>query len=210
MKSGTKEHEIIIIGDLFYNTKHTTFQLINEIRKIFTVLNQYSVVLVIGNDYCYPIFNECFRRIDKINYEIDDNVTLFQFSKSDNNKIGYNIIKDGKVIFVENKTTPRFLEYKIKSVDELESLNITKDFIDIEIDSELLNKAEYKNKIDIYLANHVFNNVFYTEKKKEEEKVVLDSKNINIRNILTNNIEEELKDELHEIFTIYDENHDRL
>jgi len=69
----------------------------------------------------------------------------------------------------------------------------------------LLDKAEYKNKIDIFLNNNQFNNVFYTENNKVDNKVKLDSKNINIRNILVNNIEEELKDELGEIFVIYDE-----
>jgi len=209
---GKKADKIIIIGDLFYNTKHTTFPIISKVRDIIKNLNC-SKIELIGNEYCHELFEEFLNStLDYNPYDLISKVkdaSLFQLSKENKCKIGFYTFEDEKK-FVENTYTPRFLEYKIKSIEELESLEITKDFIDVEIDSELLNKAEYKNKIDIYLSNHTFNNVFYTEKKKEEEKVVLDSKNINIRNILVNNVEEELKDELKEIFTIYDENQSKL
>lgn len=63
-------------------------------------------------------------------------------------------------------------------------------------------KPEYKNKIDIFLNNNSFNNVFYTE-KNETEKVKI--KNNDIRNILIDNIDDNLKEELNEIFHIYDD-----
>jgi len=204
MKSGSKEHEVIIKGDLFYNSKHTTFQLLNEVKRMLKVLNQFSIVLMLDNDYCYPLLEEYIKKVDIINYEIED-VSLFQFSKTDTNKIGYHIVKNKKLGFIENKFSPRFVEYIINDIEDLDSIEMTKDFIDLTINSDLLNKSEYQNKIDIFLSKNNFNNIFYTENKREEEKVKLDSKNINIRNILVNNVDEELKNELSEIFTIYDQ-----
>ncbi len=209
MKSGSKEHEVIINGDFFYNNKHTTFNLINEVKRILGVLTQFSNVFMIGNDYCYPLFNEYIKVVDKLNFDIKD-ISLFQLSKESTDQIGYNIVKDNKIKFIPNKFSPRFVEYIIKEIDDIDQINITKDFIDITINSELLDKAEYKNKIDIFLNNNQFNNVFYTENTKVDNKVKLDSKNINIRNILVNNIEDELKEELGEIFVIYDEKNNNL
>lgn len=222
-----KPQKIVISGNIFYNTNNVSFKLLNDVANLFMNISSYTVIEIVGNDYCFSIL-EYFGNLndhmyrgniinnkwyggdayvgEKIDISPFENISLFQLSKNDTNKIGYNIVKNGKIAFVENKQTPRFVQYQIKSIEELEELEISRNFIDLEIDSELLDKAEYKNKIDIYLSKNSFNNVFYTEKKKIEEKVVVDNKNLNIRNILENNIEDELKDELKEIFTIYDEN----
>jgi hypothetical protein len=201
--SNPDSNEIIINGDLFHNTRHTNFKLLKEVKNIFIALSRHANIRMIGNDYCYDLFKEHINKIDEIAYEIKD-ISLFQFSKDHTDKIGYNIVKEGKLYFMENKFSPRFVEYIINNVDELDEINLNKDFIDVTINSDILENSQDKNRIDIFLNNNQFNNVYYTDQIKEESKVKLDSKNINIRNILIDNIEEELKEELSEVFVIYD------
>jgi len=188
--------KIIITGNIFYNVNHITFQLLNEVKKIFNGID--SPIEIVGNDYCFDIIKNFgdITQIDK--FEIEP-ISLFQISKDNKEKIGFYINNK----FKENKFSPRFVEYTINEITDLDKVEITKDFIDLIISSELVEKAEYKNKIDLFLNNNTFNNVFYTEKKKEIEKVVI--KNNDIRNILLDNIEENLKEELKEIFTLYDQ-----
>lgn len=159
------------------------------------------------NEYLFPLFREYISSnyIDEDIINKIKEVSLFQSSKENQDKIGYHIFKNDKISFIENKDTPRFVEYIIDNIEDLESVNLNKDIIDLTINSELLNNQQYKNKIDIFLNNNKFNNVFYTEQIKGEEKVKLDSKNINIRNILIDNVDEDLKEELKEIFVIYDQ-----
>jgi len=204
LKSGSKEHHIIISGDLFYNTKHTNFQLLLDIKNILNILAQYSKIGIFGNDYCYDLFKEQTFKVVEMNHEIE-NISLFQLTKDNVEKIGYCVDKNNKLKFIENKFSPRFVEYIIKNIEDIDKIKITKDFIDLHINSELIEKQEYKNKIDIFLNNNNFNNVYYTGEKKEQEKVILDSKNIKIREILVDNIDEDLKSELDEVFVIYDE-----
>lgn len=202
LKSGSKDHKIIIRGDLFYNTKHTNFQLLIEVQKILKLLSQSSTIYILNNDYCFNLFKDYLNKIDRLEYDILDNISLFQSSKDDTNKIGYNIIKDG-VKFIENKISPRFINYEINSLDDMDKIKITEDFIDITINSDLIEKPEFKNKIDIFLNNNSFNNIYYTEKTKNIEKINI--KENNIRKILIDNIEEDLKTEILEVFNIYDE-----
>lgn len=190
-----KINKIIITGDIFYNTKHTTFSLISKVKKI---LEEISIPIeIIDNEYCSEIFN--LKKIKEI--EVDTSVSLFQFNKNDKSEIGFFI--DDK--FIRNDSTPKFIEYSINNINDIEKIEIKNDFIDIIINSDLLDNQQNKNKIDIFLNNNNFNNVFYTENIKQDDKVKMDSKNIKIREILMNNIEEDLKGELTEIFTIHDE-----
>jgi hypothetical protein len=194
------EDKIIITGDLFYNTKYITFDLLSKVKE---TLQEIPIpVEIIGNDYCYKLFN--FKKIENINFEIDD-VSLFQIDKNDKSRIGFCIHDGNDVRFIKNDITPKFLEYTINIIEDLNEVQLTKDFIDLTINSSLLENQQNKNIIDLFLNNNTFNNIYYTEKIKVDEKVEMDSQNINIRNILINNVDENLKEELSEIFLIYDE-----
>lgn len=189
--------KIIISGNLFYNINHISFQLLNDVKHIFNSID--IPIEIVENNYCFDIIKNFgnITQIDKLD-KVND-FSLFQFSKDNKEKIGF-YINDK---FKENKHSPKFIEYTINSLKDLDNIKITKDFIDLTINSELLEKAEYKNKIDLFLNNNSFNNVFYTEKNKNIEKVKM--KDNDIRNILIDNIDDDLKEELKEIFTIYDE-----
>lgn len=198
-KGGEK---IIINGDLFYNNRHVTFELLSKVKHIFSSFT--IPIEIVGNDYCYDIISNLCHKIDNNQY-LDENLSLFQFSKEDSADIGFYVIKD-KVAFIPNKQTPKFIEYQIDIIEDLNNVIINNDFIDITVNSEILNNQQNKNKIDLFLNNNPSINVYYSSEKEKQEKVVkLDNKNINIRNILINNIEDELKSELNEIFIIYDE-----
>jgi hypothetical protein len=196
-----KSEKIIIKGDLFYNNHHTTFNLISKVKHI---LHSFNIPIeIINNDYCFNIFSDVFTKINTNDYDGCDK-SLFQFSKEDSSDVGFYIIKD-KTILAPNKQTPKFIEYQINMIEDLNNVVINTDFIDILVNSELLENQQNKNKIDIFLNNNPTINVYYSSgENKQEEKVKLDSKNINIRNILINNIDEDLKSELSEIFEIYD------
>ena len=204
--------KIIILGDLFYNTKQVTFSLLEEILEIFWKIH--GLIEIVGNDYCYNSVIHGSRweggkmkQIKEFEFSlIDLPFSMFQLNKENKNPIGYYTIDDfGKLTFINNDFTPKFVEYFVNNIEDLDNVKLTKDFIDLTISSEPLDNQEFKNKIDIFLNNNTFNNVFYTEKFNQDEKINMDSGNINIRNILINNIEPDLKSELDEIFIIYDE-----
>jgi len=217
-----KPEKIIITGNIFYNTNLVSFKLLNDVISIFSNISDITIVEIIENDYCFQILEDCGNLNDNqyrgniINNKwaggdsyVGENIdvtkfepfSLFHFSKENKEKIGFHVIQDDKIKFIENNYTPRFVEYNINSLEDL-NININNDFIDLTINSELILKPEYKNKIDIFLNNNSFNNVFYTE-KNETEKVKI--KNNDIRNILIDNIDDNLKEELNEIFHIYDD-----
>lgn len=200
------KNEIYFTGDIFYNTNHMTFKTIIDFKRILRILSKENNIFILNNDYCYELFSDVSNKIDKINFDIS-NVNLFQLSKEDNNKIGYYILKNDKLVFIENKKSPRYIEHKIETIDDLNNVNITNNFIDVIINSELLENQQNKNLIDIFINNNPKLNFYFTEKiVVEEKKVKLDTNNINIRNILIDNIEDDLKEELGEIFKVYDEN----
>ena len=206
-QSTPETNDIFIRGDLFYNAVNPSLTILNDMKGILFHMNKVARVYIVKNANLFPLFLHDLS-VNDLDDDIEEKVkdtSLFQLSKDDANKIGYNVYKNKKVCFIPNKTSPRFIEYTINEIEDIDKVLINNDFIDLIINSDLLNKAEYKNKIDIFLNNNNFNNVFYTEKEKIEDDVVLDSKNINIRNILVNNVDEDLKEELNEIFVIYDE-----
>ena len=203
--------KILIYNDIFHNNNNITFNLLNKIKGIFTSLSDITKIEVLDNDYCSNIIKDwSIYVVDSNDYE-QPNLTLpkpnlFQLSKDDQTIPGFLIAHQIKSVFVENKHTPRYVNYSIETIDDLNNFVSNKNFVNLTINSELFNKAEYVNRIDIFLNNNKFNNIFYTEKIKDEDKVVLDSKNINIRNILVTNIDDDLKDELKEVFDVYDKN----
>jgi hypothetical protein len=212
-KNRYHKDKIIILGDLFYNTKHITFELLEELFD-HVFWRTPGLIEIVGNDYCYNSVihgagweNGKMKPIKKFEFNLVDlPFSMFQLNKEDKNPIGYYTIDDSdKLTFVNNDFTPKFVEYTINTIEDLDNVKLTKDFIYLTINSELLDNQQYKNLIDIFLNNNTFNNIFYTEKINEDEKVNMDSRNINIRNILINNVEDDLKGELDEIFVIYDE-----
>lgn len=201
--------KVIITGNLFYNTKFVNFNLIPKVQDIFDCLSSIVLVEIVGNDYCINLIKEYVTPIENIIFDIND-VSLFQLSKDDDKQIGILCMKDEKTHVVENKFSPRFIEYNIDIIENLDEVEITKDFISLTINSELLENQQNKNIIDLFLNNNPNINVYYTDKIKNDDKVKLDNKNINIRNILIDNIDENLKTELDEIFVIYDEKNSQI
>jgi hypothetical protein len=200
----------IIYGDLFYNTNIVSFKLLSKVKDLLIKISEITKIEILDNDYCKPIFQNIpnINIIDSDGYE-QPNITiprpnLFQMNKDDKTTPGLLIVKGDKNKLIENTITPRYIEIPINSIEELESLEKTKDYIDLIINSELLEKTEYKNKIDIFLNKNNFNNVFYTDKKEKEIVIVKDN---HIRNILFDNIDQNLKTTLQEIFYLYDEKH---
>lgn len=200
-KKHTPEDKIIIVGDLFYNTNNVSFNLLSKVKNIFNSLN-FIPIEIIGNDYCIDIIGN-FIKIEKLDYDID-NTSLFQLSKNDDNNIGFYIIKDKKK-FIENKITPRFIKYDIENIEDLDNIEITKDFIELNINGKLIENQQTENKIDLFLNNNPTIKAYYTEQPAKEETIEMNNSNINIRNILIDNVEKTLKEELEEVFTIYDE-----
>lgn len=203
IKNYQSDDKVIITGDLFYNTTNISFNLLSKIKKIFDSLNFINIKIV-GNDYCVDIINN-LNKIEKLEYNIDvDNISLFHLSKNENKNIGFFIINDKKK-FIENKITPRFIKYNIENIEDLDKIKINKDFIELNINSELIENKQSENKINLFLNNNPTIKAYYTDSIKIEDKIEIDDKNINIRDILINNTEKTLKGELEEIFTIYDE-----
>jgi hypothetical protein len=104
---------------------------------------------------------------------------------------------------IVNTHSPKFKEIYIEDISELSNINInSKDFIDLIVKSKAVEKTENKNKLEIFASKNKINNIYYTEEYIKEENVVI--KNNEIRDILVDNADEEIKDNLKEIFTIYD------
>ena len=203
-KKSTSEDKIVIVGDIFYNTTTINFSLLSKVKSIFEKLSIIPIEIV-GNNYCFDIIEKFSldKPITKIetNFYNDIKTNLFD-SKGNENLIGFNAIRDVNIKFVENKKSPRFIEYKINSIEDLDNIVMDNNFIDLIIDGELIEKSEFKNKIDIFLSKNNFNNVFYTEKQKESTIIV---KNNNIREVIMDNIEEDLKEEMLNIFKLCDQ-----
>jgi len=202
-RQSTREDKIIITGDLFHNTKNITFNLISIIQDIFDCLSSLHTVEIVGNDYCVNIIKDYVTQINTI--EQDVKISLFHLSINDDNEVGFYLMKEDKTKIIKNDFSPKFIEYTINNIEDIDTFEISKNFINLNINSQLLNSQQNKNKIDIFLNNNQFNNIYYMGEVDDEDRVKLDSKNINIRDILINNIEDDLKGELDEIFTIYDE-----
>jgi len=208
-KKLASDDKLIIRGDIFYNTINTNFNLLLKVRNIFEKLSIVPIE-IIGNNYCFDIIknftlDKPIIQIENMEFDIIiefDIIKSSLFDMKDKNQIGFSVIKNKKIKFIENKKSPRFREVEINSMDDIENIDINKDFIDIIIDSELIEKPEYKNKIDIFLSKNLFNNIFYKEKsnKKTNNNIII--KNSNIKNIIMDNIDDDLKEEMINIFKL--------
>lgn len=199
-----KIDNIYITGDLFYNDKNATFNLINDVISIIRKLSFINIYLI-KNNYFHNIIGDSVKKLDKIKYDINENISLFQLSKKDNNKVGFFIFND-KINFIENKFSPKFIDYEINKIDDIDKIEINNNFITLNINSDLLENQQYKNIIELYLNNNPNINCFYFKRyKNENNKIKSDIKNINIRDLLLNNIDNELKDDIINVFKIYDQ-----
>ena len=162
------------------------------------------IVKIVGNDYCFDLLKS--ERILQTEEKYGNKSSLFQFLKEDKETPGFCIQTSHENRFVSNEYSPRFVEYTINDLEDLQKIEKdSKNFIDLMIDSQLVQTPEYKNKLDIFLNENKFNNVFYTEPTKEKQKLVIKDNDKNIRDILVNNVpDQDLLNELENIFALYD------
>lgn len=115
-------------------------------------------------------------------------------------------LKQNEVRFIENNYSPKFKEIYIDDISQLNEMNtISNDFVDLIINSKVVEKTENKNKVDIFISKNDFHNVYFTESTKIEKDIKIKDNN-DIRNILIDNAESDMVDHLNEIFQIYDTN----
>ena len=115
-------------------------------------------------------------------------------------------LKQNEVRFIENNYSPKFKEVYIDDISQLNEINtISNDFVDLIINSKVVEKTENKNKVDIFISKNDFHNVYFTESTKIEKDIKIKDNN-DIRNILIDNAESDMVDHLNEIFQIYDSN----
>ena len=112
-------------------------------------------------------------------------------------------LKQNDIRFIENNYSPKFKEIYIDDLSQLQEIHKSKDFIDLVINSKVVELTENKNKVDMFLSKHDFHNVYFTESFKKEKEVIIKNNN-DIRNILIDNAEEDMVEDLNEIFKIYD------
>ncbi len=113
-------------------------------------------------------------------------------------------LNHNEITFVENSYSPKFKEIYIEDISELSKIDTkTKDFIDLIVKSKSIEKTENKNKLEIFVSKYNIHNVYYTEEYNQPESNVIIN-NSEIRNILIDNANEEMTNNLKEIFTIYD------
>jgi len=115
-------------------------------------------------------------------------------------------LKQNEVRFIENNYSPKFKEIYIDDISQLNEIDkISNDFVDLIINSKVVEKTENKNKVDIFISKNDFHNVYFTESTKIEKDIKIKDNN-DIRNILIDNAESDMVDHLNEIFQIYDTN----
>lgn len=112
-------------------------------------------------------------------------------------------LKQNEIKFVENTYSPKFKEIYIEDISELANINIdSKDIIDLVVKSKAIEKIENKNKLDIFVSKYI-NNVYFTDDYSQDKEIIIKDNN-DIRDILIENANDEMIDNLKEIFTIYD------
>lgn len=113
-------------------------------------------------------------------------------------------LKQNELRLITNNYSPKFKEIYIDDISELPTISKNnKDFIDLVVNSKVVEKTENKNKLDIFVNNNNIDNVYFTDGDiQPEEDIVIN--NNEIRDILNENAKNDIKDNLKEIFSIYD------
>ena len=113
-------------------------------------------------------------------------------------------LKQNDIRFIENNYSPKFKEIYIDDLSQLKDIDTkSKNFIDLVIDSKIVELTENKNKVDMFLSKNDFNNVYFTENTDKGKEIVMKNRN-DIRNILIDNAEDGIIEDLNDIFEIYD------
>lgn len=213
-KRGARDDDkIIITGDIFFNTTTVNFSFLKQIKTIFYKLSMIIPIEIVGNDYCFDIIsdggeNHIKKYMGSVFNDVNK-ISLFDF-KGNENPVGFDIIKDGEIKFIENKKSPRFIDVRINKIEDLVPGKNDKDFIDYYINNNLMENLDTKNKINIFLAKNNPSNVYFfsgdddASKKKMNAVILPTNGNINLRELIINNIDDELKEEMMNIFKISD------
>lgn len=113
-------------------------------------------------------------------------------------------LNQNELRFIENTYSPKFREIYIEDITELAKINTgSKDFIDLVVKSNVVEKTENKNKLEIFASKYV-NSVYYIGDNNIEKDEIIINNNNDIRDILIENADDEMVDNLKEIFSIYD------
>jgi len=133
----------------------------------------------------------------------------YQLNKTENKK-GFLVIDTLKKKFkiVENNYSPEFVNFHINEIEDLEKIKFKKkDFIDIRVNENILNKKNL-NLLNMAINKYNFNNITYIKDKKETPNIEIDSHSFNIKEIINNFLEKEktnLSEELETVYKIYEE-----
>ena len=133
----------------------------------------------------------------------------YQLNKTENKK-GFLVIDTLKKKFkiVENNYSPEFVNFHINEIEDLEKIKFKKkDFIDIRVNENILNKKNL-NLLNMAINKYNFNNITYIKDKEETPNIEIDSHKLNIKEIINNFLEKEktnLSEELETVYKIYEE-----
>lgn len=142
--------------------------------------------------------------------EIDDNINVigspYQLTANNSSDVGFYVISGEKELWSENKFSPKFSKIEIKSevdVDNLDEEFIKNNFVDVVVDSELLDKN--KTKIKFLLSKFKLNSIHY----KEEEIIYdVDDENKSLDELISEELKgasDDVINEYQNIMKLYNE-----
>lgn len=148
----------------------------------------------------------------------DDNIinigSPYQLNKEHKNKKGFLVIDTDKkkVKFIKNDYSPIYLKIKINDINDLINFNndsLKKNFIDLEINENVIEKKENLNKLNLLINKYNFNNIIYIKNQDDKPIKNVDTNNFDIKNIISkylkdNNLQH-IKNELDNIYRIHKE-----
>jgi len=204
--------------DLFDNKE---IKIIKDIKKIKNIMFiPHGEFLMTDNDVDYLFYSTPLKEVIEIKksfngfYEnekgndININITSpYQlnkdFSMTSHGFFAFSL-KQNEVRFIENSYSPKFKEIYIDDLSQIYNIDTnSNNFVDLVINSKITERTEDKNKVDIFLSKNNFNNVYFTEDVKKDSDIIIRDEN-DIRSILVENAENEIVEELKDVFDIYD------
>jgi len=143
----------------------------------------------------------------------DDNIinigSPYQLNKSHENKKGFLVVDTLKKKFklIENNFSSRFVNYTINSIEDLETLKINKkDFVNVKINENIIEKKENLNKLNMAINKYNFNVTYINDTIKEPSNIIIDSHTFDIREIIENFLNDKnLNEELENVYKIYND-----
>lgn len=197
--------------------RNSNIKIIKEIKKMKNItIVPSGEFLMPDNDTQYLFYSTALKKIDGIkksfnsfydNNDGDENniniTTPYQLNKDySKSKHGFYTIniKSDIVSFIENNFSPKFEDVYINDISDLENVNIGNNIVNLIINSDIINTQEYKNKIELFAYKHSIG-LYFTQKTLENNIII--EKN-DIRNILLKNIDQNIINEMENIFITYD------